>query len=355
MTEEQIATRQAESASEGGGTTAISNGTNARFLGNAVIALLRERSGMSTVQMATSTPAEEEPTATPMVTGAPSTPTEVEPTPTATARAAMATQTTAVTPMPMAETVEEPTTPTPAAPDKNVASPTAAPIPVTPFPALAQIEDTDPGPPFTIEINSNTATQDPLVADSQQYRITGLVRNDGDQTYAVSTLHVTFFDAEGFRGSFQRAPGPGRMGGEWVWHGQTEADFACLLLAPGELCPFSIEITAQNMASFLIHPDAVATDRESIPVALSNVQFAHNSTDFVRITGTATNNSQVMVKNVTVVGTLLDANGQMISVGSGYVLQENIAPGASVAFDLWIEKEAFASYHLYAQAERDWN
>ena len=164
----------------------------------------------------------------------------------------------------------------------------------------------------------------------------------------------TIFDAAGFRGSFYRFPQTWLTGGEWVWHGRTEADLGYLLLAPGEECPFSVQITAQNMASFLIHADAVPTTRESAAVELSKVQISTDSTGYVRITGTATNTNAFKTKNVTVAGTLLDANEQILSVGSTYVLQEDIEPGASVTFDLRIAKEAFSSYRLYAQTERDW-
>ena len=220
--------------------------------------------------------------------------------------------------------------------------------------ALERLRDTDPGPPFTVEVSANRATQDPLVEKSQLYQVAGIVRNDGDQTYAVSTIHVTFFDAEGFRGSFHRYPGRGRTGGEWVWHGRTQADFACMLLAPGESCPFIAEIGAQDMAAFLVHPDAVPTDRESAPVELSNLSLAHDSTSFVRITGTATNKNAFKVKNVTVSGVLIDDSGQIVSMGSTYVLKEDILPDASVQFDVRIGYEPFDSYRLYAQAERDW-
>ena len=224
-----------------------------------------------------------------------------------------------------------------------------------PAPALKQLEDTQPGPPFTIEVSANMATQDPLIEASQIYKVTGLVRNDGDQTYAVSTIHITFYDAEGFRGTFTPAIRDGKVvGGEWHWHGETEADFAALLLAPGEVWPFSVEITAQDMASFLIHADAAPTGRASAPVALSEIKQIDDGTGYVRITGVATNTSPFEVKNVTVAGALLDAGGQIVSVGSTYVLQEDIAPGASVGFDLRIERASFESYQLYAQAERDW-
>ena len=222
-------------------------------------------------------------------------------------------------------------------------------------PALEWLADDDPGPPLTIEVSANTATQDPLVERSQTYVVTGIVRNDGDQTYAVSDILVTFYDADGFRGTFTPAIRDGELvGGEWHWHGETEAEFAALLLAPGEEWPFSVAITAQDMASFLIHPDASATERQSLPVELSDVKVTTDSTGYLRIAGTATNVNDVAVKNVTVSAVLLDANGQIVSLGSTYVLQEDIEPGASVSFDLRVTKEPYVSYQLYAQAERDW-
>jgi hypothetical protein len=126
-----------------------------------------------------------------------------------------------------------------------------------------------------------------------------------------------------------------------------------LLLAPGEECPFGVEITAQDMASFLIHPDATPTERESASVELSDVRVIDDRTDYVRITGTATNGNPFAVKNPTVSGVLLDAGGEIVSLGSTYVLREGIAPGESVPFDVRIEKRPYARYRLYAQVERD--
>lgn len=223
----------------------------------------------------------------------------------------------------------------------------------TPIPALTQLEDKDPGPPFTIEISANRASPDPLDAQNVTYKVTGLVRNNGTETYSVSAIHITFFDASGFRGSFYRFPQSWQTGGEWIWHGKTQADFACLLLAPGEECPFNVQITARNMASFLIHADATATGRQSVPVALSNLRAVRDGTSFVRVTGTATNRNSFNVKSVTVSGALLDASGQIVSVGSTYVVQTGIVPGGSVPVDLRIPAESYASYRLYAQAERE--
>jgi LysM repeat protein len=221
--------------------------------------------------------------------------------------------------------------------------------------ALEWLPDTDPGPPFTIEVSANRASQDPLVEKSRTYLVTGIVRNDGDRTYAVSGIGVTFFDAEGFRGTFDPAIRDGEIvGGEWNWHGQTEAEFAALLLAPGAEWPFSVEITAQDMASFTIHPDAVATGRESAQVELSGVQVTDEGTGYLHISGTATNVNAFEIKNVTVSGVLLDGSGQIVSSGSVYVLQEDIEPGDSVRFEVRAEKRSCADYQLYTQAERDW-
>ncbi|MFN2230045.1 MAG: hypothetical protein ACK2VA_09765, partial [Anaerolineae bacterium] len=213
--------------------------------------------------------------------------------------------------------------------------------------------DTDPGPPFTIEISANRATQDPLVQESRTYLVTGLVRNDSDRTYTLDRINVTFYDGNGFRGHFRRFTNR-RMGGEWIWFGATEADSPCVLLAPGEACPFSVAITAQDIVSFLVHPDGAPTDRESAPVSLGDVNVTRDPSDYVRITGIATNTNPFAVKNVIVVGVLRDGNGQMVSLGSGYVLQENIESGSAVPFDLRIPYTSYASYQFYAQAERDW-
>ncbi len=223
------------------------------------------------------------------------------------------------------------------------------------LPGLQQIADTNPGPPFTVEISANYAIQDPVVEQSRTYVVTGIVRNDGDETYAVSDILVTFYDAAGFRGTFSPAIRDGKLvGGEWHWHGETEAEFAAFLLAPGEEWPFSVQITAQDMASFLIHPDAAPSGRESAPVVLSDVQVVDQGTGYLQIIGAATNVNPFEVKNVTVSSVLMDASGQIVSLGSTYVLQQDIAPSASVRFDMRVGKTPYVDYQLYAQAERDW-
>lgn len=341
-----------------GSGAAASGNTALNMVIASVVRLLAERSGQATALLSgTPMPPDETPASTvepPQTPTAESTP-EVEPTatPTPTATIEPTTEPTA-SPTAVVEPTAEPTV-TPASAAQPTTTLPSPQVVATAIPALTQIEDTDPGPPFTILISSNTAEQDPLVEGSKTYRITGLVRNDGTQTYDVSAIHVTFFDADGFRGTFTPAIRDGKLvGGEWDWHGEIDAEFSALLLAPGEVWPFSIAITAQNMASFLIHPDAVVATREWVPVEVSGVRVVQDGTSFVRFTGTATNVGTVAAKNVAVAGTLLNASGQIVSVGSTLVVQEDIAPGESVKFDLRIEKQAYASYQLYAQAERDW-
>jgi hypothetical protein len=108
---------------------------------------------------------------------------------------------------------------------------------------MSRIKDTDPGPPFAIEVSANR------VGESSVYKVTGLMRNDGSQPYEAVGMNATFFDDEGFR------------------HGPLNVDVPFLLLMPGESTPFSIEIAARRVQSFLLHPEGRPTGRESAPVA----------------------------------------------------------------------------------------
>jgi len=184
------------------------------------------------------------------------------------------------------------------------------------------------------------------------YKVAGLVRNPTEQTYAVQAIHVTFYDADGFRGAFYPFPvrGQGRPSGEYIWHGATTATFPCLMLAPGESCPFSVEIAAQNMASFVVHPDAkIAEWHVPVPVTLSELS-AHEEGSYVRLHGTATNPNSFAIRNIMLAGVLLDDKGQTVSLGSGIIA--TLAAGDAAAFDVRVAKQSFATYQVYAQAEQ---
>jgi hypothetical protein len=106
----------------------------------------------------------------------------------------------------------------------------------------------------------------------------------------------------------------------------------------------------------LQHPEGRPSGpgRESIPVGLSDLKLSYDGLNSVRITGLATNVNPFKAKNVVVAGTLEDASGQMVSLGWAHVLQEDILPGSGIRFDVRVKRVPFASYRLYAQAERDW-
>jgi hypothetical protein len=195
---------------------------------------------------------------------------------------------------------------------------------------MVRIPDRDPGPPLTILVSANRA------GANSTYQVTGFLRNDTANTYEAIGIDATFFDDQGFR------------------HGPLKARLPFLLLGPGEQCPFSVKLAARNVESFLLHPNGRETKRESATVTLSNLNMTYSGTDSVRITGRASNPNEFMIKNVAVAGVLKDAGEQIMSLGWTFVLQENIGPNASVAFDLRIERVPFYRYQLYAQAERDW-
>ncbi len=204
-------------------------------------------------------------------------------------------------------------------------------------------------------MTTNYAEADPDLAGSVIYKIGGFVRNPTDQTYAVTAVHVTFYDADGFRGAFYAfASRPGQRGirGEWHWHGAIEATIVCTLLGPGESCPFTAEITGQNMATFLVHPDAVVAEwRVASPVTLSESQVADTGASYVRITGIATNPNVYPIKNIVISGLLLDASGQTVSMGTA-VAPGPLEAGASTKFEVYVEKKAYSNYQLHARAEQ---
>jgi len=227
------------------------------------------------------------------------------------------------TPRPTSTPTETPTTiPT---------RPPTTPTPVnTPTPAMTRIPDKDPGPPFTIIVSANRA------GENSTYKVTGFVRNDGTETYEAIGMNATFFDDQGFR------------------HGPLNVEVPFLLLAPGEASPFSVELAARRVQSFLLHPEGRPSKRESATIVLSNLSLTYDGIKSVRITGIAINKNPFMVKDVVVAGVLKDASGQIVSLGSTYVLQEDIKPNEWVRFDLRIQREPFWRYELFAQAERDW-
>jgi hypothetical protein len=54
---------------------------------------------------------------------------------------------------------------------------------------LTRIADTDPGPPFTISVSAVRITE------HGDYKVTGMVRNDGADVYGGISVIATFFTA----------------------------------------------------------------------------------------------------------------------------------------------------------------
>jgi hypothetical protein len=195
---------------------------------------------------------------------------------------------------------------------------------------LEVLEDTDPGPPFTITISANRALA------SSVYLVSGQVRNDGTETYEAIGANATLTDDEGF------------------FHGPLDVRVPCTLLAPGESCPFIIETNVRRPVAVLLHPEGRPSKTESASMALSNVRLIADGLDSVRIVGTATNDNPFKVKNPIVTGALIDDARQIVSLGYTYVVVEDIEPGASVPFDLRVKHRPYVRYQTYVQAERDW-
>jgi len=363
MSDEERAKMREQFAAQGGGRTAgggASMGASGLLL-RAVVRLLTERSGQAPAEPPTSETATSEataaapvPTATPTIeptsTPLPRVTLEVLKTPTPTTTSTPTVATAATTAAAKPATAQTATTASSAA----TATPEAALSAAVTQGALTQKTDTDPGPPLTIEVTTNYAEANPNLEGGLIYHVAGFVRNPTEETYQVTAVHVTFFDASGFRGAFYAfPPRPGQRGmsGEWIAHGAMAADIVCPLLGPGEACPFTAEIAAQDMASFLVHPDAkIAEWHESVPVTLSDLKAADTGTGYVRITGTATNPNSYAIKNVNLSGMLLDTGGQMVSLGNGLVT--HLEAGASTAFEVYVPKEAYASFQVTALAEQ---
>jgi hypothetical protein len=196
---------------------------------------------------------------------------------------------------------------------------------------LTRRVDTDPGPPFSIHVSANRASLNSAL-------ISGYVRNDGSETYEGIGVNVTIWDDEGYR------------------HAHIAAKSPCVLLAPGEQCPFFVDVGVRRPVSFLLHPEGRRSGpgRESIPIGLSSPQLSYDGLSSVRITGLATNANPFKAKNVLVAGMLIDGSGQMVRLGWTHMLLEDILPGDTVRFDMRVERVPFVRYELYAQAERDW-
>lgn len=237
-----------------------------------------------------------------------------------------------------------PATATPEVPDATstaVPEPTATPraatvgsgLPAIPRPpaviasgALSLLDDPNYAPPLSIHVSANQALE------GYRYRVSGTLRNDAAENYAALGVVATFFTDDGAR------------------YGPIMANVPCLLLAPGEECPFVIEATSKNLVSVILHPEGAPTDRNAAPLTVSATGRYRDVVGYVHLTGWVRNSNAYAVKNVTVNGALLNAQGEIVSTGMA-VLVDSIAPNSSATFDVAIKYVPYATYRIYVQGE----
>jgi hypothetical protein len=250
--------------------------------------------------------------------------------------AVAATRKSAAEPTPTAPPQEPTATATSTAVPQKGTSPTSpAPLPPAAQPVeLTRLEDVDPGPPLAIEVSTLG------IKANGAYKLTGTVRNDSadgnhPQVYGGVGVLATFYTG---------APPPNH-------HGPVEVYAACSLLAPGEECPFSLEIYPRDYLSYLLHPKGAPVSYQPASLVLGKLSARHDNFGYVHIAGTATNGNPFAVRDAYIYGTLKDAGGQIVSVGMT-LAQGEIAPGTGVTFDLRIEGAPYVRYEVRAQAMR---
>jgi hypothetical protein len=194
---------------------------------------------------------------------------------------------------------------------------------------LTRIPDTDPAPPFTIAVHTI------FVTDNGYTRMLGIVHNDSAETYEGAGVHASFVDREG-RG-----------------HGPVDVFCPSPFLVPGAECPFALEIYGTDYVAYRVHPRGFpAVSGQPAPLGVRVISVFSDAVGNVRITGVAANGNPFGVKRGTVVGTLLDREGDVVSLG-WTLLFDDLPAGASEPFDVRIDYEPYSRYRVYGQGARD--
>ena len=201
-----------------------------------------------------------------------------------------------------------------------------------------------------------------------EIKVTGTVRNDGSETYEGIRVWGTFYTqvVENPEEKVRQGP-PGKPGEEGQEqaartesegsaeevlrpYGPVEVTCASPFLEPGAECPFSLEIAWRDYAAYHLGATGEPVEyRQPATVALSDVSVTRDATGYVRFTGMALNENGFAVENAVVTGTLLDGDGQIVSVASTRILGE-IEPGGSEPFDLRVSYAPYAAYEAHGQA-----
>jgi len=196
--------------------------------------------------------------------------------------------------------------------------------------APARVEDVDPAPPFAVMVDGVR-----LVDGGATYKVTGWIRNDGDETYEGIGLGATFYD-----------------GSEWHF-GPFNATCACYTLEPGQSCAFSVDAYARDYTGYRLHPEGSplkAWTGSSTALTVRDAVVAGNVAGYVQLTGVVQNQTGSAVTAVRVSAALLDGDGAVTGVGT-VIVAGKLAPGAEVAFSLRVPADIYACYTVTAEAE----
>ena len=163
----------------------------------------------------------------------------------------------------------------------------------------------------------------------------GMVHNDSAETYEGAGVHASFVDDEG-RG-----------------HGPVDVFCPAPFLLPDAECPFALEIYGTDYVACRLHPRGFpAVSGQPAPLAVRVISVSSDVGGDVRITGVAANENPFGVKRGTIVGMLLDREGQVVGLG-WTLLFDDLAAGASEPFDLRIDYQPYSRYRVYGQGARD--
>jgi hypothetical protein len=223
-------------------------------------------------------------------------------------------------------TVEASPTPTEgvsAAPTTQSFSKTAA---IIARDALEIVPVVDPGPPISVEVSANQ------LLEGYRYRISGILRNESNENYTGLGVITTVFLESGNR------------------YGPIHTNVKCLFLAPGATCPFVVEAVTKFATGVSIHVSGHPTPRTPLAPEYWGVGYTIDRIGYIHITGIVHNQYAVPAKHITVVGSLVNVEGEIVNVNSTIIL-EQLAPSETASFEINMKYVPFRSIQIVTQGE----
>ena len=192
--------------------------------------------------------------------------------------------------------------------------------------AIKIVPNVDPGPPFTIHVSANH------LLEGHRYRISGTIRNDSDENYTGLSIIATFYLESGNR------------------YGPIHTNMKCLFLAPGASCPFVVEAVTKFATGVILHTTGSPTPRTPLAPDFWGVGYTIDSIGYVHITGTVHNQYTVPARHITVVGSLVNAQGEIVNINST-ILLESLPAGGTAPFEINVKYAPFRSVSITTNAE----